>query len=405
MGIDDETFDKAFDQAYEQMEGQEVSQEEPSSSPEHQETSDTKTEDARQEKIAKEANDIVEKEFADKNLKPKKDRDTSGKFKASKKPDPEDQTDLSDQEVNAELSTEVEAQSAQPEATSSITPPAFWPADKKALFAKAPVELQEYVAQRELGLQQHVSRLTNEAERGKQIISRLNSDFETPEELQSHKARLRADGISDEIEELHRYRAWDNVIRSDVRTYALGLLRNNGLTPQDLFNVELEDSYQSDPRVDELTQQFKETQSTINELKAQRERLENEALTNKLETFKSGKDSFGQVRRQFVDMYEPQISTVVTTLRQQNPGLAQEDLLSHAYEFVMKQVRDTFGISKPLTQESRPVDASKAKQVASSSNGAPKSGVANPKPKLKGKDFNEMFEDAYGQAAQIVNVR
>lgn len=397
MGLDDATFDAAFDQAYEQIESQVADTADIKESAPSEEVASS--EKLATDKQAKERNDIIEKEYVEKTLKPKKERDETGKFKA-KAPVESKETDL-DQVADAEV--EPEAQEITP-ATSTITPPARWSAEGKALFSKAPPELQQFISARELETQQIISRVANEAERGKQFLSRLNSDFEDPKELQLHKARLQADGVRDEVEELHRYRAWDRIVRSDVKAACLGLLRNNNLTPQDLLYVDDGQSQYQDPRVDELQQGYQQTQTVLAELQAERVRLQQEQADMELKRFGSGKDSYGNVRQPYLNMYRAQIAAEMPRIMQET-GASEIEALEKAYDEVISNARAIHGTPAPVQKPAPLVDATKARLVASGSNGAPKSGVANPKPTLKGKNFNEMFDDAYGQATSIVNAR
>lgn len=400
MGLDDEAFDKAFDQAYSQVSGEEVSAPDVKESPVSEEATDGASKPVKSLK-----DEVAEKEFIEKNLTPKKDgrkRGSDGKF-TKEEATQEEAPDL-DQVAEAEEQVNV-AESETP-APSLVNPPARWSSEGKALFNKASPELQQFISARELETQQIISRVASEAERGKQLIQRLNSNFETPEAFERHKALMAADGIKDEVDELHRYRAWDSIIRSDVKGYITGLMRNNGLTPQDLLTDGngYEEPYQ-DPRFDEVTNQLRQTQSTLEKLQRDKEEAENRSLMAEVDSFKAGKDSYGNTRKAFLEMYEPQIAHIVTQIRQANPGISRTDALNEGYEHVLREVRSIHGFTGAPQSAPKPVDANKAKQVSSSSNGAPKSGVANPKPKLKGKNFNDVFDDAYNQALETINTR
>lgn len=396
MGLTDDVIDRALDAAEAKIseENSSSQSEGDSSSSESVTTSDQLIEDS----AIKESLDKQQSQQPQQN----KGRDSSGRFsKAKETPQEDGRKDLSDQVANAESTTE-EAQVEEPVAVSTVNPPAFWTAEQKALFTKAPVELQEVIATRELQLQQHMSRLANEAERYKTIEKQLYADFDSDQAIEAHKNRLALDGIKSPIEEMHRYRAWDRVFRTDPKLGISDLMRKNGLTPQD-FLIENQEQYYTDPRIEQELQELRTTKSTVEQLKAQLEAQTQQSLYSELEQFKLGKDSSGTVRAQFVELYEPQIASAVTAIKQQNPYMGRTEALNHAYEYVLSEVKKAHGFNSSQPIQSAPVkkpvvEASKASKIASSSNGAPSSGIAAQKSRLKGNSWEEKLNSAIEQA-------
>lgn len=348
---------------------------------------------------------VAEKEILDKQTAPtEKPRDASGKFTKGKAAVPKTaapaEEQVSDQVVNEEPTLEG-APAETADATPGIEPPAFWSTERKALFAKAPRELQEVIAERELVLQQQLSRATNEASRGKAFEKRLYEDMESPEAVQAHKAKLQVQGIRDEVDELHRYRAWDRVFNSNAKTGIADLMRKNGLTPYDFFEDDGQNQQQTpvnDPRIDEALQKAEEAKQRF---ESWQEEQRVATLKQQVESFKDSKDESGQPRRQFVELYAPQIDQALASIQRNYPDMPLVEALTHATEFVRTEVTKLHGISpKPQVQKPQvdPIaQAKKAKAAASSVTGAPSSGTAPQRPRAKSIDeAMDRAEEALG---------
>lgn len=307
-----------------------------------------------------------------------------------------------DQEANVENNQgdgEAEPQTATPPADA----PTFWSAEEKAAFAKADPALKEIIKRRELAAQQHISRLTNEAKSGKGFEQRLNADLQSPEAIQMHRAKLAAQGIKDEVEELHRYRAWDRVLTSDPHAVISDLMRKNGFTPYDFANeanYEPENQYQ-DPRVDEAIKRAEAAEKAIEEYKEQQNQARFAEVVN---TYKAGKFEDGEPRERFLAIYAPQIDSAFSTLRK-HPNyqhLTEVEALDHATKYVRSQISQLHGIkfgaqSAPQkTREQIIQESKKAQAAASATTGAPNTASlsASKKPRLKGKTDGERVESA-----------
>lgn len=318
-----------------------------------------------------------------------RERDENGRFKEKEK-------DLNDQEASAEEVVQ-EPQVEVPVEVPAIEPPAFWSTERKALFAKAPPELQQVIAQRELELQQLVSRTANEANGAKEFQKRLYSDLgNDPQKIQLHKAELQLNGIRDEVEELHNYRAWNQIFKSDVKSGILDLMYKNGLSVEDLTSET--QNYQHNSSVAAVEQAKAEAQKVREELENFKKSQEETQLRTEVEYFKSGKDSRGQTRKAFAEMYAPQISMAVDAIAQANPGMSRMDALNHAYEFTLQEVTKLFpNVNTASIQQpkSNGVSPQKAKAAASSVTGAPSNGV--PATRTKAKSIDEALDRAEEQ--------
>lgn len=345
--------------------------------------------------------EATNKALVEKRAAPVKERDESGKFKGKKpypqkgKAEPEpveaapEETNLNDHEANDESQ---EAPVTEESDLAPIEAPAFWSAEEKALLAKAPRDLQQLISQKEAQRTEWGNRLQAESQRGKAFEKRMYEDMENdPQRVSLHKAQLRKAGLRDEVDELHRYRAWDLTFKSDVKSGIADLMRKNGLTPYDFTQDEQETYQPLDPRIEEIQAEAREAKELAakyqQEVEAERERQ----LFYEIETFKNGTDSQGAVRRPFVEAYAPQIDRAIAIIHKEFPQLTRDQALNHAYEYCKAEAAKAlnatgFKSAAPKNQAQVIADAKKAKAAASSVTGAPSSGVAPARPKEKGID-------------------
>jgi hypothetical protein len=328
-----------------------------------------------------------------------KARDESGKFTKSK---PEALETEGEPEQTSDQAADVESNEApaQEEAPSQgneapIEPPVFWSADRKQLFAKADPELRRAIVDYEAQRNEYVNRIAADASVGKQFRERLYSDMESPDQVQAHKAELRVQGVKDEIEELHRYRAWDRIIKTDPLLHCAAILKRNNYTPYDLLQDQGSQQPEAPPTDPRVEQALAAAEEARNELRAQKQA----AAQSYLQEFANGKDSRGNVRSTYFEMYRPQIVQAMSEIRNVAPHLSEGDALNHAYEFVVGEVSKLHGIQSTTQAHAKPTEtkiaeAKKAKAAASSVSGAPATGVPTPRPRLKGKNFDEKLDNA-----------
>lgn len=332
------------------------------------------SEDTQDESV--EAPDLATEEALVKNYN-EKTRDDTGKFTKGKKAKPakEETEDLSDQATDVE---EVEADPTEEESSEAepIDIPTFWPADLKALAAEAPPEIVKKFIERDVQREQWARRSVAEAEPAKAIANRLYSGFEAV------KDEARLNGINDPIDEVERYRAWDNIFKRNPGLGVVDLGRKNNITPeayaQMYYGGEQQFEPESDPRIDEALERAQRAEEG---LARYQEQTLMQTATQEVEAFKNGKDSTGQTRRAFTELYAPQIAEIHDRIRAENPHLPLGEVLNQAYEYVVGQARKAFGVSgkAPAKQQSKEqimANAKKAKAIASSANGAPATGKA-----------------------------
>ncbi len=320
-----------------------------------------------------------------------RERAPDGKFAKTRS------TQISDHNANVELTTE--SAPATPAAVNSVNPPAFWSTEQKALFAKADPQMQHLVAAWELELQQRLSRAANEGQRGRAFQNRMYEGYE-PKEIQAHKAKLQLNGLRDEVDELHRYRAWDSIFETDPYTGISDLMRKNGFSPYDFIaGAQVGPQYQTDPQVEAKLQRLEELEQKFSNLETSYNTQEEHAFQANIEDFKSGVDSRGQVRRPFAQMYAAHITQAQSQIMEIYPHLEFNSALEHAYEYVLNEVSKLHGIPQKTsisTPEKKIANGKKAQAAASSVVGAPRSDAATQKPRAR------TIDEALDRAEELV---
>jgi len=274
---------------------------------------------------------------------------------------------LKDQPVKEDVKEpEITTESESP----AIDPPPFWSAEHKTLFAKAPKEIQQAISKYEAQRNEWASRLQGESERGKRIEARASEVFK-PYEL-----KLKANGIKDPFEAAERLLAWNELFEANPKAAIADLMAKNNLSPDDFANMgEVE---QIDPRIAQIQKDAEEAKRSAEEMRTQIEQEREEAFRYQIQDFKNGKDSQGNVRKAFAEMYAPQIDQAFQAIQKIQP-MPLEAALNQAYEYVLSEARKQFGnISKPAptkTPEAIVAQAKKQEAASGSVTGAPKSGT------------------------------
>jgi len=414
---DDEMFERAFERAEAKI--AEVPTESESVEVESEPTSQTITEDQQEDIVAAKETDDSKPEPVSKKQAKSRD-ETTGKFKKEKSATPTTKAakaapavDPAEQ-ISVQQANEVQSEAVEQEAEASqdappIEAPPFWTAEEKEAFAKGDVgAIRQIVLNKEQQRVEWSNRIAAESEKGRNFQNRLYADFENnPEKIAKHKARMTVNGIKDEIEELHRYRAWDYNLQSDPIKHFTHLMRSSGITPEDLTqafygggeSAPSAEQYE-DPIARQALERAEKAEKAIEEWKTQQSM---QVVNQELENFKSGTDSLGQVRRNFVDMYEPQIANALQAIQRVNPQMSKQEALNNAYEYVVGEVRKMFGMNtntvKPVAKPAT-ANAQKARAAASSVTGSPASGVMAPRPRLKGNNFSEIADNAIDNAME-----
>lgn len=397
MGTDGEVIDRAMDAAEATIAESSVVEE--VSTPEPTEST-TPTEDIVETVETQKALEKNQEEKEPKEVKV--DRAKDGKFVKSQKFDKAGKRITESAEPKQDLVQNVETQEPVTQADQTIEAPMFWSAEDKANFTKATPEVRKAVLRYEEQRNKWGQQLQRDAERGKSYQARLYEGYE-PQQVQQHQAELKLNGIRDEVEELHRYRAWDKIFKSDPSRAISDLMKKNGLTPQAFIEGEENQEY-VDPRIEQAISEAQAAKAQAEEIKASFEAQKNEAFKTQIDSFKSGKDSQGNTRKAFAEMYAPQISQAYDAIQGSQPML-MEQALHHAYEYVLDNARKQFGVGPaiaavaPKAKEQVIAQAKKAQAASNSISGAPKSGISMSRPKAKTIDeaLDRAEEQVYGR--------
>lgn len=257
----------------------------------------------------------------------------------------------------------------------AIEPPSFWSADRKAIFAKAPKEVQQAVAEYEAKRTEWANRIASESERGKAVEKRAQEVFAP------YVEKLKEGGLQDPFEAAKQLLEWNDSFEKDPLTSIVRLMQENGISPQDLFNgYQQQPQYSQDPRVEQALAEAKAAKELAEQQRNFIAQQQQKQFMGEVERFKNEKDSAGNVRKSFAEMYAPQISMRAEAI-QRETGAQLYDSLTQAYEEVLGQARKAFGVSAQHSPEVVVAQAKKAHAAASSVVGAPANGVATKRPK------------------------
>jgi hypothetical protein len=368
MGIEDmDLLDRALDAAEDRLESKEEENEIVEADEEVESSEETEEAGEAQEsgsEETQEASSDAKKRSTDGRFT-SKNKDTDRVSKAANK-------DLSDQEQEA-------TEEGQEALSTSIEPPQFWSAEDRALFAKVPSNVKQTILKYENQRNAWANKVASESERAKAVQKRLDEAF-TPE----RRLEMQANGIKDPFEAVDSLLAWNEILKKDPWTGIKTLMERNGFTPESFMGGEEQPEYSSDPRVDEALELARAAKAEADEYKSRMEQQETERLAYTINAFKDSKDSRGQTRRGFIEFHAPQIDQAIQGIQAEYPTMAFDEVLHHAYEFVVAKAAGlSYSSSKPASSR---VPAQKAKVAAKSVTGAPASGTNAPKPKAKSID-------------------
>lgn len=286
-----------------------------------------------------------------------------------------------------------EAETGESGDTSTISMPTFWSAELRAAAAKGDAKMVQLFIEHEQQREDYVRRVANENQRGKEFEKQMYADLgNDPQRVEAHRASLRLNGIRNEVEELHRYRAWDTVFKSDVESGVIDLMKKNNLTPEQIYETFYGESGERHQQ-----QNFNNTSSTPNaeveELKREIQAQKDLHVANEVNSFKMTKDADGRDRKVFVETYAPQITEVLAQIQERYPHFSLSQALEHSYDHVMTQVKQLHGLSN-VAKKAPSVDVKKAQAASSSMSGSPVAGTVTQRTRLKGKNFNEKIDSA-----------
>lgn len=326
---------------------------------------------------------IQEKLAESQQTKPERTKPIKGPKGRPSREATSDQAVTTDREVPAESASE------------PIPDLSFWSSEEKALLAKADPSLRSIVAAKEAQRNDWVNRVTADAQRGKAIEKRTNEIF--PPEI-ARDLRIRY-GLKDPFDAVERLMDWNSLIEEDPVAAIVDLMRKNNITPEYLLNGDNE-QFQESPE----DKRYQELQSELQQMKEERENESRARFFQMVESFKDGKDSYGNVRRTFAAAYAPQIDQAAREIQEAYPNMQMPEVLHHAYEFTLEEHRKLHGITGRQSQQTSTANAQKAMAAASSVSGNPARPVTG-RSRLKGNSFSEKLDSALDAAEEVVSSR
>lgn len=320
---------------------------------------------------------------------------------------------IPDNEAKAETVETEEGQTQEATQSEVIAAPAILSAETKALWNKIPADVQKALSQDALRTQQQLSRLANESQRGKQWETRVNSDFQTKEDLDAHRAMLKLKGIQDEVGELHNYRAWNKLFRHDTVLGIQSLMQEHGVTLEELSGETLsedQERYANDPRLDALIEDFKKEREAR---ESEKKEAEQHTLRTKIDAWKATPDKYGKPKGEFCQLYAPQIDQewqiVLNEAGENGENLSFEDSLNRAHERVQERIFKAHGINpnmpKPKTVEQRQAQTAKVQSAMVKASGAPRSETITKKARPEYKNDKERVDAAMKRAEAKLSAR
>lgn len=287
----------------------------------------------------------------------------------------------------------------------SVKLPDYWPAELRSIAGKAPRDVVEQFARYDANRTQGVQRLLNESRVAKETYNRLHEGWDERKDIAA------LNGVHSPVDELQRYRAWDAVFNKDPELAIVDLIRKNNLQNRFQYNGSVRQEPEPPPWVQQIIDDNKQLKEKVSSFENSSRQQVDSAIQSEYQAFQSGKDSRGESRAKNLQLFEPQIAWAIGELKKVQPNMSRVDLLNHAYEFTMQQVREGLGVqngssvaapnqSAAAPSQSAIQSAKKAQQAAGSVRGAPASVVSSGKVPLKGRNFNEKLDSAIDRAIE-----
>lgn len=339
-------------------------------------------------------------------------KEESAPIEAADKESAETAEESQDEQLTDETAiAETSDQSPSEQLAETVEAPAILSAETKALWSKVPAEVQKALAADALRTQQQLSRLANESQRAKAWENRVNSDFSTKEDLDLHRAKLRANGMQDEVAELHNYRAWSKILAADPLTAVREIIVKHGITPEELNEGPLSEDQErfiNDPRIDEIVNDFRSLKEQQEQERKAREAAETATMVN---NWKASTDKYGKPKADFASLYAPQIDQefqrIISEAGQMGIQKSMPEFLDEAFYTVQDRIFKAHGINptKPATKtpEQIAADTAKAQAAATKASGAPRTDVITKRPKKEYRNEKEWVNDIIDKAEQKIS--
>lgn len=289
---------------------------------------------------------------------------------------PAPQKPVKQQISKAQKPTE-EAKVSSEKPQDDIAPPQFWAAEDKAHFSTLSPEAKKAVLKYEQMRNQYVNRLGGEIANAKKEYAGIEEAFAPVKDQMARHGLTPASAAK-------RMMAWQTQIEKDPVPVLREFINSWGLKPEDLIQ---QDGEQVDPRLEELIQKQAQQDEIIRRLEQEKEDQLRGSLDQQVTFFKTEKDQNGNLKRPYVNFFEPQIAAVAKQLRSMYPQANNLQVLQASYDYVMQQHQQHIAPQaqpsvNPQQQQIQAIKekTQKAKLAGSSISGSPGSGSVKAKP-------------------------
>jgi chromosome segregation ATPase len=243
---------------------------------------------------------------------------------------PEAQEPSADTKTDTKPKLDIGKAQVQTSPEAQLEPPQFWTKEEKALFAKAPKEVQQAVLKHENQRNAWANKVATEIQPLKQKYKEIEEAFAPV------KRQLDLNHIS-EGEATKRILTWQQYLdnpETRVQTFR-DFLATYNLKPEDLVQQESEEGSAYDPRVDELQKRLDEYEQKHTQTIQAQEAAQQQAFASTVQAWKNQTGEDGQPLRPNVDLFMHQIAQVGEQLMQAYPDRHLNEILDSAYNYVM----------------------------------------------------------------------
>jgi chromosome segregation ATPase len=258
-----------------------------------------------------------------------------------------------------------------------LEPPQFWTKEEKALFAKAPAEVQKAVLKHENQRNAWANKIATEVQPLKQKYKDVEEAFAPV------KQQLDLNHIS-EGEAAKRIMTWQRYMDNpETRVDTIRqFLATYNLKPEDLIQQEPEEGSAYDPRVDELQRRLDEYEQKAVQTTEAQQAAQQQAFAGQVQAWKNQTGEDGQPLRPNVDLFMHQIAQVGEQLMQAYPDRHLNEILDSAYNYVMDIANKRLVEPKlGQVQQANQQRVNAVKRAGSSVVSTPSVGTAQAKPK------------------------
>lgn len=199
--------------------------------------------------------------------------------------------------------------------------PVGWKADKKELWKTLSLEAREYIEQRE-------------QERNKGLYQKRQEFAEIDRATEPYKEELKRMGVplSRAIEQAF---AWNKYLETSPHQALMELSQKLGVDLRSLGQV-VQAAEPQDPYVRQMYETTAQMQARLEAMEREREIAQENSIKSEVQAFMNRKDQSGKLFFPYAEELAPDIISIMPLVREQNPNISTQELLSEAYTRAMR---------------------------------------------------------------------